>query len=96
LSSVLSVVTHQSVFARDRVALDVSSASIQGFIVMNYEDRYPEAAARIAQWLAEGKIKRKFHVESGLERCPEYLGMLYSGANDGRLLVRISKEGAKL
>jgi hypothetical protein len=50
----------------------------------------------MAKWIGEGKIKRKYHMEEGLERCPEYLNLLFNGGNTGKLIVRISKEDTKL
>ena len=41
----------------------------------------------MARWIGEGKLKRKFHVVEGLEKCPEHLGLLYSGGNTGKLWV---------
>lgn len=53
----------------------------------DYAKEYPKAEADIANWIKEGKIKRKFHVEQGLEKCPEYLQLLYNGGNSGKLWV---------
>lgn len=39
----------------------------------------------MGRWIAEGKIKRKFHIVEGLEKCPEYLNLLFSGGNTGKL-----------
>lgn len=41
----------------------------------------------MAGWINEGKIKRKYHVEKGLEGCPKYLQLLYNGGNTGKLCV---------
>jgi len=71
-------------------------ARIQGFIVFDYESEYPAAEEEMAKWIHEGKLKRKYHFETGLEKCPEYLTMLYDGGNTGKLIVKISKESAKL
>jgi NADPH-dependent curcumin reductase CurA len=34
-------------------------AKIQGFIVFDYRDRYEQAEKEMAQWIAEGKLKRR-------------------------------------
>jgi len=67
-------------------------AKIQGFIVFDYASRYNEAKQDISQWISEGKIKRKFHVVDGLERCPETLQLLFSGGNTGKLIVKVVDE----
>jgi NADPH-dependent curcumin reductase CurA len=41
----------------------------------------------MARWISEGKIKRKFHIVEGLEKCPEHLNILYTGGNTGKLWV---------
>ena len=62
---------------------------IQGFIILDYQDRYPEAIAAISQWMAEGKIKVKLDVVDGLENALETLKKLYTGANTGKLMMRV-------
>lgn len=51
----------------------------------DFAKEYPKAEADIAKWIKDGKIKRKFHVVQGLEKCPEYLQMLFNGGNTGKL-----------
>jgi NADPH-dependent curcumin reductase CurA len=73
---------------RNYLNLLVQRARMEGFVVFDYAARYGEARARIAQWLNEGKIVAKEHVEEGLDRFPEVLPMLYTGANFGKLVLR--------
>ena len=65
--------------------LITQSAKMQGFIVFNYEEQYKDAQRKIGEWLAEGKLKRRFHIEEGLEKCPEYLTHLFEGKNTGKM-----------
>ncbi|KAG8884730.1 hypothetical protein FRB97_003514 [Tulasnella sp. 331] len=61
-------------------------ASITGFVVFDYIKRYPEAVKDLGQWIHEGKLKARTHVEDGpVERCPEALGKLFKGANTGKM-----------
>ncbi len=62
---------------------------VQGFIILDYQDRYPEAISAISQWMAEGKIKVKLDVVDGLENALETLKKLYTGANTGKLMMRV-------
>ncbi|TFK47799.1 alcohol dehydrogenase [Heliocybe sulcata] len=72
-------------------------AKIQGFIVFDYADQYSKAAEEIAGWLADGTLKRKFHIVEGLENAPTALPMLFSGGNTGKLVVKVDHgAGAKL
>ncbi|KAG8906802.1 hypothetical protein FRB99_006069 [Tulasnella sp. 403] len=65
-------------------------ATMQGFLVMDYRPRFGEAVREMSQWMKEGKLKSKFHIEEGIERCPEYLKRLFEGVNTGKMVVRPS------
>ncbi|KAG9051539.1 hypothetical protein FS837_004049 [Tulasnella sp. UAMH 9824] len=65
-------------------------AKIEGFIVFDYVSRYEEARTELAQWLKEGKLKRRFHIEQGLENCPKHLNGLFAGVNTGKMVVQVS------
>ncbi|KAH8092654.1 hypothetical protein BXZ70DRAFT_1010733 [Cristinia sonorae] len=72
-------------------------ATLQGFIIFDYAKQFHVGLAEIGKWLAEGKLKRKFHVVEGLEKAPEALPMLYSGGNTGKLVVKVADAvGSKL
>ncbi|KAF9507506.1 hypothetical protein BS47DRAFT_1488813 [Hydnum rufescens UP504] len=81
---------------RNYMALITQRAKIEGFLTMDYADQYSEAEAAIARWIREGKLKRKFHIETGLAECPQHLALLFQGGNTGKLVVRISQEQARL
>jgi hypothetical protein len=68
---------------------------VQGFIVMDYARRYPEAMKALADWLAEGKLKYALDVMEGLEQAPNALRRLFTGANTGKELVKVSEEPAR-
>ncbi|KAI6034821.1 hypothetical protein EDC04DRAFT_2202125 [Pisolithus marmoratus] len=77
---------------RNCVSLIAQSAKMEGFIVFNYASEYPRAIKELAMGLADGSIKRKFHIVEGLENAPKALPMLYSGTNNGKLIVKVSDE----
>jgi NADPH-dependent curcumin reductase CurA len=61
---------------------------MQGFIVFDYEKQYPEARRELAQWLSEGKLKRKETiVKGGLAKAEQALVDLYNGVNTGEFLL---------
>merc|ERR1711939_736784 len=63
---------------------------MQGFIVFDYEKEYPRALRDLAQWLSDGKIKRKETVvKGGLVKAEEALRDLYNGVNTGKLMVEV-------
>ncbi|KAG6813926.1 hypothetical protein H0H92_005775 [Tricholoma furcatifolium] len=68
-------------------------AKIQGFIVLDYIPRFPEAIQELSAGLIDGSIKRKFHiVEGGIEQAPKSLPLLFNGGNTGKLVIKISEE----
>jgi NADPH-dependent curcumin reductase len=71
------------------LALLVQRARMEGFLVFDYRDRFPEAQAAIARGLAEGKIHHREDVVEGLENAPRGLLRLFDGTNTGKLVVRI-------
>jgi NADPH-dependent curcumin reductase len=72
------------------MALLVSRASMTGFVVFDYIDRYREAAAELAGWMTEGRlISHEEVVDAGVDAFPETLLRLFSGENTGKLVLRI-------
>jgi NADPH-dependent curcumin reductase CurA len=62
---------------------------VEGFIVLDFAARYPEAIAALGQWMAEGKIKVRTEIVDGLEHALHTLKKLYTGANTGKLMSRV-------
>ncbi len=71
--------------------LTIKSARMEGFIVLNYLDRFPEAAARMKSWLDDGRLAWRVDVAEGLETAPQVLQGLFSGANFGKQLLKIAE-----
>ena len=62
---------------------------MEGFIVLDYLDRFAEAALQLGTWVAEGRLQYEVDVVDGLERAPDALDRLFTGANTGKMLVRL-------
>jgi hypothetical protein len=61
---------------------------MQGFVVFDFEKQYPEARKQLAQWLAEGKLKRKETiVKGGISKAEEALVGLFAGKNIGKCFL---------
>lgn len=65
------------------------SALLKGFIVTDYEKRFPEGIRQMAQWLREGKIKYHENIVEGFENAPEAFLGLFRGENIGKQLVKV-------
>jgi hypothetical protein len=66
------------------------SIKMQGFIVSNYRDRIPDFIGDMTGWLAQGKIKYREDMVEGLENAPQAFLGLFTGANFGKLVVRVN------
>jgi NADPH-dependent curcumin reductase CurA len=75
------------------LSLLVNRARMQGFLVFDYADRYPEAVAEMAGWLSEGRLQSREHVVKGsVADFPATLLMLFNGENTGKLVLHINDE----
>lgn len=72
------------------LSLLIKSARMQGFVILDYVDRFMEGGMQLGQWVMEGKIKHREHVVDGLEQAPSALNMLFDGTNIGKLVVKIA------
>jgi NADPH-dependent curcumin reductase len=72
------------------LALLVNRARMQGMVVFDYADRYPQAIADIGRWMAEGRMRTREDEVEGLESFNDRLLMLFSGENFGKLVLRVS------
>jgi NADPH-dependent curcumin reductase CurA len=70
-------------------SLIIRRGRMEGFIILDYIGRFPEAQAEMAGWLASGQIKAAEHIVEGLERAPEALNMLFTGGNTGKVIVQV-------
>jgi NADPH-dependent curcumin reductase CurA len=62
---------------------------MEGLVVYDYRKRFPEAHARIASWINEGKLSYREEIIDGFEKAPEAFIGLFKGENFGRRLIRI-------
>jgi NADPH-dependent curcumin reductase CurA len=74
-----------------RFIMRIVAARIQlkGFIVFDFQSRMGEFYRDMGQWLASGQVKSRETVVDGLEQTPQALLGLFSGANTGKMLVRL-------
>jgi len=68
----------------------VARASMTGFVVFDYFDRYPEGVAQLAKWLDDGQLRSHEHIENGhIGDFPETLLKLFIGENIGKLILAL-------
>jgi NADPH-dependent curcumin reductase CurA len=74
---------------RNYMSLLSNRATMKGMLVFDYVDRYPQARAEMAGWMAAGKLKSREDIVEGLETFPETLLKLFKGENLGKLMLKV-------
>lgn len=72
-------------------ALITRRARMQGFLVLDYLDRFGEAQLEMFGWVASGEVKHAEHVIEGLEAAPDALNLLFTGGNTGKVVVAVDQ-----
>ena len=63
--------------------------TVRGFAMTDHLGEASELRAKLAPYVANGKIKFRTHVLEGLESAPEGLNLFFNGGNRGKLMVRL-------
>ena len=71
------------------MALLVDRARMEGFLVFDFFSRYPEAIGDMAGWMAEGRLRSREDIVSGIETFPDALLRLFRGENFGKLMLEV-------
>ena len=72
-------------------SLIMQRGRMEGFIILDYLDRFVEAIMELVPWVADGRIKYAVEVVDGLEHAPDALNRLFTGDHSGKLIVRVNE-----
>jgi NADPH-dependent curcumin reductase CurA len=75
---------------RNVINLIPQRGRMQGFILLDYRERFLEAIPQLMQWVQEGRIRYAEDVVDGLENAPAAFRTLFTGANTGKLIVKVA------
>ena len=76
---------------KNYMSLLVNRARMEGMVVFDYADRYPQAIAELAGYLKDGRMKSKEDVvRGGVAAFPSTLLKLFSGENFGKLVLHLA------
>jgi NADPH-dependent curcumin reductase CurA len=70
----------------------VKRARMQGFLVFDYAQRFPEALQELEGWVRAGQVHFREDILDGIEEAPGSIAGLYRGENLGKRLIRIAPE----
>ena len=70
----------------------MKTLTVTGFLVSDFIEQFEECLQKLGQWVAEGKIKYKVDVVEGIENAPVAVNKLFTGENQGKLVIQTSKE----
>jgi NADPH-dependent curcumin reductase CurA len=71
------------------VNLLAKTASMQGFNALQEWGRFDEAYGQLRRWENDGSLRHRETIFEGLDSCVEALNGLFTGANIGKMLVRV-------
>ncbi len=76
---------------KNYLSLLVNRARMEGIVVFDYAERYPQAIAEMAGYLKDGRMKsREDVVEGGVAAFPATLTKLFTGENFGKLVLKLA------
>jgi hypothetical protein len=76
--------------ARNVWQLIVKRATMRGLLVMDYVAEFPVGITEMAAWLRSGDLVFDEHVDEGIEHAFDAFMRLFSGTNDGKMILKIS------
>ena len=72
------------------LSLLINRATMAGFIIFDYQRRYPEAQAALRHWISRGDLITSEQVEpGGIAAFGDTLNLLFDGANTGKLVLEV-------
>ena len=75
---------------KNYMSLLVNRARMQGMVVFDYVERFPQAVGELAGYLKDGRMKSREDVVKGLDNFPEALLKLFRGENMGMLVLEVA------
>lgn len=65
------------------------SATMRGFIISDFAEKFPEATRQLATWLNAGELQFSETIIEGFEQIPQAFLDLFEGKNKGKMIVKV-------
>jgi NADPH-dependent curcumin reductase CurA len=75
---------------RNTANLIMQRARMEGFLLLDFVDRFPEAVLGLMPLVAAGELRYATEVVDGIDRAPDALNRLFTGDHAGKLIVRVA------
>lgn len=62
---------------------------VAGFVIFDHTSKFDAVAEKLAQLLAQGRLRAEVDIETEIERAPQALVDVYAGRNRGKKLIRL-------
>jgi NADPH-dependent curcumin reductase CurA len=76
--------------ARNVWQLIVKRATMRGLLVADYVPEFMTGIVEMAGWLREGRLVFDEHIDSGIENALPAFLRLFSGSNDGKMILKLA------
>jgi hypothetical protein len=76
---------------RNVINLIPQRGRMEGFILLDYRDRFVDAILQLGQWVQEGRIRYAEDIVDGLDNAPAAFRRLFTGENTGKLIVKVAE-----
>ncbi|HSV45437.1 MAG TPA: NADP-dependent oxidoreductase [Ramlibacter sp.] len=77
---------------KNYLSLLVHRARMEGIVVFDYAERFPQAVAELSGYLKDGRMKsREDVVPGGVAAFPDALSKLFTGENFGKLVLQVAQ-----
>jgi len=81
----------QDVGPRVQSLLLINSAIMQGFTIGNYAQQFAEGFTALGEWVSKGQIRYEETILEGFDNTVDAFLKLFTGANLGKLLVKVAE-----
>ena len=79
---------------RKLATLIETRATVEGFLVGDFQPRFEAATRQLAEWVQTGDVQYRETVTEGLENAPDAFLGLFEGENIGKQLVKVAERDA--
>ncbi len=85
-----NVVDDERYGVKNHMELVIKRSRAEGFLILDYLDRAIEGLLCLNKWVDEGKVIQEIDMQEGFENIPATLTRIFTGANLGKQLLKVS------